>query len=92
MTQMYEVKKTRKDPTSGNIIAICGENDDGTQWEASSDDAMFQMGRNQRIYYVLDQNGGKTELRTARDINGNDHLTTNADSTESNNLRCLPDC
>lgn len=74
--------------SDGDITSLCNP---GNTWSPrSKSGAISDIESGTHTYYVPWQNG-RTEIRVVNGSNGK-YLRTDADSSERNNLRDLPDC
>lgn len=82
------VTRTRKDPTSGKITALCNP---GSSWSPrQSADAIRDIG-NGIEYVAVGPQGRRTGIHVVDGPNGK-YLRTDWDQSGKNNLADLPDC
>ena len=67
-----------------------GGTSNGTRWWRSEDDAIRDVERDSKSYYV--SIGGRTVWVVVASHNGRKYLKTEADGYAPNNLLSLPDC
>ncbi|WP_083361476.1 DUF3892 domain-containing protein [Mesorhizobium sp. LCM 4576] len=71
-------------------IQYIGGVDGGVRWKVSEEDAIANVKRDPRAYFVSE--GGKTVWVTVKQHNGRDYLKTQTDRFLPDNLLSLPEC
>ena len=83
--EQLHVKKSRKSPSDGDIIGLCGD------WGAKEKTTVIWEIETKKSRYYVNEAGYETEVRVVVYGNGK-YLRTTADVTSRNNLSNLPDC
>lgn len=89
--RVHCINKQDRNNQYERITHIGGQNDNGTNWKITQQDAINYIENGKYSFYVL-KGGAKVNVIVSRSRFGNKYIKTEADYDEPNNLLELPEC
>lgn len=89
--QIRCIKKTDRYNPHERIRAIGGQNQNGTRWQLTQEDAIRRVESGELAFFVVVL-GQSANVVVAVSRFGNKYLKTEADGEHPNNLLSLPEC